>query len=197
MDWTAYIFCIIFGAGIVMLDRRYGMRTIRIAKSQLRKDAITEDLGYGFISGQKPTIRFIVAPLGLAIFLWQILGVLALHDVLIGAFAIFLGILLEPVAETIWQYVIPWSRAFDQTVDSLEKGDLSAASVPTTFMDKMKKAWNGAPPARQAPVAKSAVSDPKEATNVTATEAQPSSAAALEKSAEEKAKEAFDKFVNG
>jgi hypothetical protein len=194
MDWPAITSCILIGAAGVMLDRRHGMRTIRTWKSRFEKEAITKDLGYGFIAGQRPTIRFIVVPFVLAILLWQVFGVLALHDVLFGALAIALGILLEPLAETIWRYVIPWSRAFDKTVDSLEKGDPLVSPTAMSSFERMKKAWYG----ETAPSKKPAMETTSAAPTSGSTEHGTQAPIPLtpEKTAEEKAMEAYDKYVN-
>lgn len=196
MSWVLTLgFCVIFGAIVLMMDRRWGMRTIRFTKSQLQKDPITDDLAYGFISGQRPTVRMVIA-VGLAIALWQLFGVLALYDVWAGAIAIFIGFMLEPVAEIVMNRVLPFTRKFDEGIASLEKGEVDVSSATSSVWEKMRKSWATKPPA-PSPVQPA----PSPATVAPApTESTPPPAAPATQPVEgrdEKARKAYEEFRRG
>jgi hypothetical protein len=161
----------------------------------MQKDPITDDLGYGFITGQRPTVRMVIA-IALAIALWQLFGVLALYDVWAGAIAIFVGFMLEPIAQMVMTRLLPFTRKFDEGITALEKGDVHMKDVTLSFWEKMRKAWGTTPTVISPAHSSSSPTTPAQApATVTATPATPSPLP--EEGRDEKALKAYEEFRRG
>jgi hypothetical protein len=195
-QWIATILvCFLVGGLAIMLDRRYGERTIRTVKSVRREHPLTENLGYGFIAGHTPTTRLLAA-LGLTLFLWY-LNILSWYDVVPGFLSVALGIFLEPLFEWVWKFIRPFGKTINETVGSLEKGDMTPiAQASTTMWERVSKAWNaGSTPKPSSPTSPLREAAPQQKADGE-THAAPVQVVPTE-TEEEKAKKAFDAYVKG
>lgn len=158
-EWIVTMFaCFIIGGAAILADRRWGERVLRTMKSLGKEHELTENLGHGFIAGKTPVTRLIAA-FAISMFLWYI-NILNWVDVVPGFVVVALGMFLEPVFEWAVNVLLPFGSAINQTVSSLEKGDMAPLSKASSgAWGRIRKTWS-ASAAPKASTASPKIDDP-------------------------------------
>lgn len=199
LEWIVTLLaCFLVGGLLIMADRRWGERVLRTAKSLGREHPLTESLRHGFVAGKTPITRLIAAFV-ITMFLWY-LRILDWVDVIPGFIAVALGMFLEPMFEWVFNYLSPVGKAINETVSSLEQGNMSPLSKASTgFWERIRKTWSAKTTPTASPKSQTPAAASEEAAapfSVNGTGQPPVEPQPTKEEVDEAAREAFRKYVD-